>query len=114
MSGHTEGPWEISSRYGSTTITGPNKRSIGTTGGYSSNLEDSLAVLLENEANAARIVACVNACEGLADPSVVPELVKAVAVLRDMDFSDCGDPALYNAACVRVRAALAKAKGETA
>ena len=29
------------------------------------------------EANAARIVACVNACEGIADPSVVPELLEA-------------------------------------
>jgi hypothetical protein len=28
--------------------------------------------------NAARIVACVNACEGIADPSVVPELVAAL------------------------------------
>jgi len=32
--------------------------------------------------NAARIVACVNACEGIADPSVVPELV---AVLREVN-----------------------------
>lgn len=30
------------------------------------------------EANAARIVACVNACEGLADPSGVPALIAAV------------------------------------
>ena len=30
---------------------------------------------MEHKDNAARIVACVNACEGIADPSVVPEMV---------------------------------------
>lgn len=35
------------------------------------------------EANARRIVDCVNACEGIADPSAVPELVAALQFLAD-------------------------------
>lgn len=35
-----------------------------------------------NEANACRIVECVNACEGLADPSVVPELLEALVAQK--------------------------------
>lgn len=31
---------------------------------------------LENQANAARIAACVNACAGIADPDVVKEMVR--------------------------------------
>ena len=32
----------------------------------------------EAEANAQRAAACVNACEGIADPSVIPELLAAL------------------------------------
>jgi hypothetical protein len=34
-----------------------------------------------DEANAARIVACVNACEGIADPGAVPDLLAALREL---------------------------------
>jgi len=43
------------------------------------------------KANAARIVDCVNACEGLADPSVVPELVEMIercVTMRDEYWHD--------------------------
>ena len=50
------------------------------------------------EANARRIVACVNGCAGLADPSAVPELL-AAARLALQELNDqldgrrhCGDP----------------------
>ena len=35
----------------------------------------------ENEANANRIVACWNACEGIADPSAIPDLLAALIEL---------------------------------
>lgn len=39
-------------------------------------------------ANAKRIVACVNACKGIADPSVVPELLAALqAICEFWDFA---------------------------
>lgn len=65
------------------------------------------------EANAARIVACVNACEGLADPSVVPELVKALEIALDQlegRTLKYGKQQAINVA----NAAIAKAKGEGA
>lgn len=44
-------------------------------------------------ANAARIVACVNACEGIADPGVVPELLRFVKeTLAGHSFEEPGKP----------------------
>lgn len=43
-----------------------------------------------SKANAARIVSCVNACEGIEDPSVVPELVEALERAR-VQFANYAD-----------------------
>lgn len=64
----------------------------------------------EGQANAARIVACVNACEGLADPSVVPDLLAAlegIELKSAGSICDSGRPDINEIA----RAAIAKAKG---
>lgn len=61
----------------------------------------------EGQANAARIVACVNACEGLADPSVVPELLAALEELLELHIAHHNNPAHVSA-----RAAIAKARGQ--
>jgi len=70
------------------------------------------------EANAARIVACVNACEGLADPSVVPELLRllTVALARvniAADEAKPGEAYFLGSYHDEIRAALRKAKGVT-
>lgn len=54
------------------------------------------------EANAARIVACVNACATLPDPAVVPELVELLAFTFE-NYSK-GSPAFAD----RCRAILAR------
>lgn len=91
--------------------------------------EDEFGERLPNvSANAARIVACVNACEGLADPSVVPELVDALrmaleaiddhntrAAFRSVKIEEfhCMVKTGSKITCLSdARAALAKAKGE--
>lgn len=38
----------------------------------------------QNEIDAARVVACVNACEGIEDPSVVPDLLSGLKDLFQM------------------------------
>lgn len=63
--------------------------------------------------NRDRIVACVNACKGLADPSVVPELLESLETL--MDWQN-GPPTVTNAdkwqaAMDRASKAVAKARG---
>jgi len=77
----------------------------------------------EGQANAARIVACVNACEGLADPSVVPELVTALECVTDdleAEIEDRRGSVLQRTldrdleVVHQARAAIAKAKGEGA
>jgi hypothetical protein len=53
--GWTKGVWAIHSRYGRCNVSAPNGRSICSTGGYSSNAQDSGVIRAENEANAALI-----------------------------------------------------------
>ena len=63
----------------------------------------------ELEANARRIVECVNACEGIADPSVVPEMVEALKEAVDAEWENRdteGFPADWLGAAISV---LAKA-----
>jgi hypothetical protein len=70
-------------------------------------------------ANAARIAACWNACEGLADPSVLPELVRALEwAIRELNGQNRYDEDVAGEQeenCYRMaRAALAKVKGGAA
>ena len=67
----------------------------------------------EQDANSARIVACVNACAGLPDPALVPELVKMLRRVLDtctQDFGCCEVEGVAEAA----RALLARAEGKGA
>ncbi len=69
---HTPGPWHTTHGY----LYGPGtNRPMG-----------SMACGIKGEANAARIVACVNACEGIEDPSVISELV---SVLQSILGNEC-------------------------
>ena len=74
---HTPGPWMPDESSGICNVTGSHGRSICSTGGYQNNAEDVRNVRAENEANAARIVACVNACEGI-NPEAVPDMLAAL------------------------------------
>jgi hypothetical protein len=67
--------------------------------------------LLPGEANAARIVACVNACEGIADPGAVPDLLAALKSALDiMEGREAGSERID--AIAQARAAIARATGE--
>ena len=62
----------------------------------------------EHRANAHRIVACVNACAGIADPSVVPELLVAL----EKCVAELGHATNIQTVAEELgRAAIAKAKG---
>lgn len=65
-----------------------------------------------SEADAERIVACVNACAGIADPSAVQEMREALTAILGMNPDDYDDYDDY-AAIVKYEAtrALAKAEG---
>jgi hypothetical protein len=72
-------PWHDAPRVCLATMQGPSA-------------SDCLPV--NKDANAARIVACVNACEGIADPAVVPDLVKAAKGMlpRNMCLTNANIP----------------------
>lgn len=118
---HTPGPWregfritEEGNRYSVVAGQPGNRRRIGEAHG---NTDE------EAQANAARIVACVNACEGIADPGGMAEAM-AVAIeiharTRGLSHDHLGDvhnttwgrfPAKDCLHC-RLGAAIAKAKG---
>lgn len=64
---------------------------------------------LESE-DAQRAVACVNACEGIADPSVVPEILAQLKVLRDKLIQYAGpENGLYEV--TEANAIIARAEG---
>ena len=65
----------------------------------------------EDRANASRIVACVNGCEGIADPSAVRELLEALEALVVQEDWE-GDDVLPDSPIAKARAAIAKARGE--
>lgn len=53
--------------------------------------EDEFPSVLEAEANARRIVACVNACAGIENPAALPEVLEAVRVLCEGRMRDSDD-----------------------
>ena len=85
-------PWHDAPRVCLATMQGPSA-------------SDCLPV--NKDANAARIVACVNACEGIADPSVVPELLAALQLISNGPH----DAEAIADMLGQVRAILAKATG---
>lgn len=64
---HTPGPWSYTEADG---FRGPSGQLLACI------IDSRSTTTVEQEANAERIVACVNACEGIADPSCVPEMLR--------------------------------------
>jgi hypothetical protein len=92
MTAHTPEPWKLSQ---DGTITNAE--------GYVTLLSQSP----QARTNAARIVACVNACAGI-NPEAVPDLRTALRhILEDLDNWDDG---ITQASIIEARAALAKAR----
>jgi hypothetical protein len=77
---HTPGPWKV--RVGS-----KHDLRIEGKAGHICSVELLEEGFGQRDADAERIVACVNACEGIADPSVVPELLGWLkAVERQLSY----------------------------
>ena len=107
---HTKGPWRaIGPQSGGMTerapvVCGPDADYICQTFG---TVGDMMTGWKQQAANAARIVACVNGCEGIADPSAIPEIVAALLAVVKWAMSEGLEEPCFKAA----RAALAKAEG---
>ena len=106
--GHTREPWHIEYECN---IFSENHRLVASAGGYQTNAENDRH-RLENEANARRIVACVNACEGI-NPEAVPDLLAACELCLEWMDDVCGIQSPYEEVTIEIKAAIAKAKGET-
>lgn len=66
-------------------------------------------------ANGERIVACVNACEGIADPGVVPEMLAALKfVSEDFHQTSAVNGGLNIEAFQAVQKVIARAEGRDA
>jgi hypothetical protein len=106
---HTPGTWEVQlSDVSAPYITAQRS-------GYEVGYDVIMSInpqLRNHEANCKRIVECVNACEGIEDPSVVPEMlrvmkgtVQAIGMLVDADTQ------LYVIA-LSLSGAIARAEGK--
>lgn len=69
---HTPEPWAL--RHDPMN---PNPRIFGSDGSLVVIISEGRAFAKQTEANAARIVACVNSCKGI-NPEAVPELLEAL------------------------------------
>jgi hypothetical protein len=106
---HTPGPWEVR-------FNGHKQRRIATTSTPNRHIADVVPVTYDYEraeatmeANAQRIVACVNACEGI-NPEAVPELLESLDAL--IMIIDRTNPAWRDMRAVeKARAAITKATG---
>lgn len=103
---HTSLPWALEDR----TNKGEGFSIIATDVHYSSS---GVAHYIR-ESDAKRILACVTACEGLADPSAVPELLKAlVGLTKWANVAGCDreEGSVLDQNINAARAAIAKATG---
>ena len=104
---HTPGPWAVPTN-------GQDRRLIWNERGECVADLTRRYYALEGEghaeADASRIVACVNALEGWSDPSAAGELLEAARIAVDlMEGFRCPKPETD-----RLRAAIARARGEQA
>jgi len=99
MSKHTKEPWKVE-QSGKDMITDEYGTIITT--GFESPFNDEIC-----EANALRIVSCVNACSGL-NPAAIPALVEAAELLVDFIPYDWPMPLGWNQVVNDLRAALKK------
>jgi hypothetical protein len=94
-------------------IVGGIDRTICSTGATFDST-DPEACDIENEANAIRIVACVNACEGI-NPEAIPDMLEALnrlAAWADVVAIDCPHLGGLLLAMYGAQSVVAKAKGE--
>ncbi len=96
MTKHTPGPWKMF--YGK--ICSPSCESLGFLSGEFTERSHDLA-------NALRVIACVNACEGI-NPKAVPDLLKALKEAKDQLIALCS----YDDVPVSIFRAIAKAEEE--
>lgn len=64
---------------------------------------------ISGESNARRIVDCVNACAGIANPAALPELIKAAEVV--IEKATANDATACFQSLVQLKNAIAKMKG---
>lgn len=83
---HTPEPWRIN-KHSETSVEIADGRTTATCGGYSNNTNPN--VHLENAANAARIVSCINALAGIENPAAfvarAADLERLVELYRQND-----------------------------
>lgn len=65
----------------------------------------------QDMANAERIVACVNALEGIADPSAIPEVIAALSDLREAVTNAYKSGRIPAEPFIRAGLALSKVEG---
>lgn len=119
MSKHTPEPWGIWTRPDADSLMITDNR-------YARHLAYMVGDGPEDEANAHRIVACVNGCEGIANPSAVKDLLEAAEAIvgeweaerlewvenRDLfGLITIGHPETGGPMFDRLRDAITKAKG---
>lgn len=118
MSGHTPGPWAVSA-YLSSRTDQIRKNYVSAADGLNGNWRLFVTEGPDAEANAARIVACVNACEGI-NPDAVPDLLAALGDLI-AEYTAAVDPyrsgGFYSNPdddwpILEARAAIAKARSQ--
>lgn len=114
---HTPGPWQVVEKgqgWGDSwrEIWAGNHAVVRPDGYYSSKYDDYEFGVAISEPNARRIVACVNACEGIPtealESGVVREVVEALEALVGEEEKRGRDPD----ALPMARAVLAKVRGE--
>lgn len=105
---HTKGPWRLyKGRTFCSIMAGPkqtNNEVVHWVGFDSSHFP------MDRVANAQRIVSCVNALEGFADPSAAPDLLEAAKLAEKWIFENASgevEPEAYRA----LKQAIAKAEG---
>jgi hypothetical protein len=111
---HTPTPWNVERPFQEpgVYIAGPNTGLIAKLYEPDANLYNG-DKLVSIGGNSARIVACVNACEGIADPGAVPDLLAALkAILATFHKNNVPLPAYLRRDEEQARAAIARATGE--
>lgn len=111
---HTPGPWKFHSKPINGNYTIETDRELRGDCWWVCDTGESAYILdEERKANAARIVACVNACEGIADPSAVKDLLEALEMVAELLALDEKEGVDCYALRARhdIAAAIAKATG---
>ena len=95
----TQEPWGFH-RHTTTNVEDVTGRTVATTGGYSDNFSDGKCYK-ENQANARRIVDCVNALAGIPDPAALVashrQLVEVLESIAEYWNQDRNDAAMHDA-----------------